>query len=99
MLDEENYRALWSQVVLQAKQDLETEQPGSVVYGQAESFFFGARQWAETRDAIATMIDLHADDLTRLGRATIAARRVEEGLPPAPDPSRPRQQRQHQCQR
>ena len=62
VLDEQNYRALWSQVVLQAKQDLETEQPGSVVYGKAESFFSGSRQWAETRDAIATMIDLHADD-------------------------------------
>jgi hypothetical protein len=89
VLDGQDYRALWSQVVLQAKQDLEAEQLGSVLYGEAESFFLGAGQWAETRAAIATMIDLHADDLTRLGRATIAARRLEEGLPPLPDPIAP----------
>ena len=83
MLDE-NYRAMWSQVVLQAKSDLETEQRGSTTYEQAEAFFLGNGQWAEARASIASMVDLHSDDLTRLGRLTIAARRATDGLPPMP---------------
>jgi hypothetical protein len=81
----DGHRTLWSRVVLQAKDDLETEGRGTITYEQAESFFLGSGHWAEARASIAEMIDLHVDDLARLGRVTIAARRAADGLPPMPD--------------
>jgi hypothetical protein len=78
----QGYQALWSQVVLQAKDDVETSLFGSVEYQQAADFFVGTGNWAEARTSIAEMVDLHPDDLTRLGRQLINLRRDQEGLPP-----------------
>jgi hypothetical protein len=78
----QGYRALWSQVVLQAKDDVETADFGSIDYEQAVNFFIGSGKWAETRAAIAEMVDLHSDDLARLGRTLINCRREQEDLPP-----------------
>jgi hypothetical protein len=74
-----NTRGLWSAVVLQAKTDLETQHYTSVAYGQAKSFFLAAGEWAESRQAIADCIGVHTEELTRLGRMTIAARHLLDG--------------------
>jgi hypothetical protein len=80
--DAHNYRALRLQVVLQARDDVESADFSSVDYAQAAAFFVGAGQWAEARTSIAEMVDLHPDDLSRLGRQVINCRRAQEGLPP-----------------
>jgi hypothetical protein len=75
-------RALWAAVVIQARDDLETEEYNSVDYGQAAAFFSAPGDWATSRRAIADALDLHPDDLMRLGRAVTAARTARDGGPP-----------------
>jgi hypothetical protein len=78
-----NDRALWSMVILQARDDLADEPIGSIEYENAISFFTAAfGPWAQSREAIADQLGFHADDIERLGRTVIAARRAAEGLPP-----------------
>jgi hypothetical protein len=74
--------ALWAAVVLQARDDLDTEVYNSVDYSQAAAFFTAPGDWAISRRAIADALDLHPDDLTRLGRAVTAARSIRDGGPP-----------------
>jgi hypothetical protein len=81
VLDDLDWRSLWSQVVLQARDDVETADFGSVDYEQATDFFVGSGRWAESRAAIAELVDLHPDDLVRLGRGLINRRRDQAGLP------------------
>ena len=89
--NEQPCRALWAQVVLQAKEDLEGEPVGSILYDQAAAFFVGPGHWAESRMAIAELLEMHGDYLFKSGTRWIAARRAREGLPPVtPEPSRPR---------
>ena len=76
-------RGLWSAVVLQAHDDLQFEPRNSVIYGEAEAFFFHAvGPWAQSRQTIADQLEVHADDITRLGRLTIAARNIAENTTP-----------------
>lgn len=75
-------RALWSAVVLAAVADIDGEHYRSAEYAQAVAFFLDAGAWGESRQNIADCLNLHADDLTRLGRAAIAARHLRDGVPP-----------------
>jgi hypothetical protein len=77
-----SYRALWSAAVMQAKADVEHQPFESIDYDQAVAFFIGGGAWAESRLALADCLELHPDDLERVGRRCIAARRELEGLPP-----------------
>jgi hypothetical protein len=82
-------RTLWVSVVLQASEDLDTCDRLTLDYAQALSFFFGRGDWRRSRADIAECVGLHVDDLQRLGRQTLAARRLREGEPavtPASDP-------------
>jgi len=76
------YFELWTQVVLQAKADLEQEPIGSILYNQAADFFVGAGEWAKSRAMVPECLDIHSDHLYRCGKDWIAARRAREGLPP-----------------
>lgn len=76
-------RALWSAVVLHAVADIDSEHYRSLEYSEAVAFFTAARgPWAESRQAIADCLNLHTDDLTRLGRAAIEARHLRDGPEP-----------------
>jgi hypothetical protein len=77
-----HHRALWAAVILQARDDLDTEHYGSVEHGHADAFFTAPGDWAVSRRAIADALDLHPDDLMRLGRAVTAARTARDGGPP-----------------
>ncbi len=76
------YRALWGAAVLQAKEDVERQPFNSIAYDQAVAFFVGGGAWAESRSALADCLDVHPDDIERVGRRCIAARRKLDGLPP-----------------
>lgn len=90
-------RKLWAAVVLQARDDLDTAKYGSTKYITAKSFFTANGAWAESRQDIADELELHPDDLMRLGRATLAARHLRDGPEPVsvspglptPVPTRP----------
>jgi len=76
------YRVLWVQVVLQAKADLENEPIGSILYNQAAAFFVSRGDWAESRLIIADCLNMHPDDLSRVGLSWINDRRRRKGLEP-----------------
>jgi hypothetical protein len=78
------YRVLWAQVVLQAKADLENEPIGSILYNQAAAFFVSRGDWAESRLMVADCLNMHPDDLSRVGQQWIDERRRREGLEPEP---------------
>jgi hypothetical protein len=78
------YRALWIQVVTQAKEDLEDRPVGSIFYDHAMAFFVGTGHWAEARGVIADLLGMHPDDLFQSGQRWIAARRKRDGLPSEP---------------
>jgi hypothetical protein len=84
-------RDLWAAVVSQAADDIRTEDYRSVEYAQAVSFFTAPGEWATSRQASADCMDLHVDDIKRLGRAVIAARHARDGAPPAEQPRPVRQ--------
>jgi len=77
-----NYRALWAAVVIQALDDIETEPMASVSFTDAEAFFTRMGAWGEARMAIADFLDLHPDDLERVGRRALAMRRAGEASRP-----------------
>ena len=77
-----HYRNLWVAVVLQAENDIETEPLDSIDFAQAVAFFIGTGDWVQNRVVIGDYLDLHRDDLERLGRRCINARRLAEGLEP-----------------
>lgn len=81
MSDAQGCRALWSQVILQARWDLAQCAVGSKSFEQAAAFFVEDGQWGDSRTAIAEMVDLHPDDLTRMGRLLIDKRRAEDRFP------------------
>jgi hypothetical protein len=76
------YRVLWAQVVLQAKADLENEPIGSILYNHAAAFFVSRGDWAESRLIVADCLNMHPDDLSRVGLSWINDRRRREGLEP-----------------
>jgi hypothetical protein len=80
-------RGLWAAVVLQAADDLDCEEYGSVDYEQSVCFFLNGGDWGKWRSDVALMINVHANDLSRLGRARIAARTLRD--PPPPPKPRP----------
>ena len=81
---QQSYRALWSQVVLQAKADLENEPIGSILFNQAAAFFVSRGEWAQSRAIVADCLEIHPEELTRSGERWIADRRQQEGLAPEP---------------
>jgi hypothetical protein len=81
---QQSYRVLWAQVVLQAKADLENEPIGSILFNQAAAFFVNRGEWAESRLVVADCLNMHPDDLSRVGQRWIADRREREGLAPEP---------------
>jgi hypothetical protein len=86
----DSHRALWAAVVLQARDDVAVEPVDSVFYNQAVGFFRDPGEWRLSREAIADFLAIHVDDIERLGRLTIAARRAADGLPEqAPVESKP----------
>jgi hypothetical protein len=80
--EDRHYRDLWVAVVLQAKDDIENEPLHSINFTQAVAFFIGSGEWVKNRTAIGDYLDLHRDDLEKMGRRCINARRVSEGLAP-----------------
>lgn len=66
--------SLWSQVVNQALEDLETEPIGSIEYMQAASFFVGGGEWESSLVLVAEIIGVHPDSLRRIGLRAIMAR-------------------------
>jgi hypothetical protein len=83
---QQTYRALWAQVVLQAKADLDYEPIGSILFDQAVAFFVSRGEWAESRRMVADCLDMHPDDLSSRGARWIADRRQREGFAPEPGP-------------
>lgn len=82
-------RSLWVAVVHQAIVDIKNEPIGSVVFSQAAAFLTGDKEWGEARRSIGDHIDLHPDDIRRVGHRLINERRKAEGLPPLPPPPIP----------
>jgi hypothetical protein len=80
--EDRTYRNLWVAVVLQAKEDVENAPLHSIDFAQAVAFFIGSGDWVQNRTAIGDYLDLHRDDLERMGRRCINQRRVSEGLQP-----------------
>jgi hypothetical protein len=74
--------ALWSAVVTQAVEDIQDFPVDSTEYTQAVCFFLNAGPWGERRAEIAECLDLHSDDLKRIGLRVINRRRLVEGLAP-----------------
>ncbi len=75
-----DYRALWSSVVLQAIEDIETQPMQSLVFADAVAFFTRPGSWAESRSTIADFLDMHRDELEAIGRRCIDSRRFSEDL-------------------
>jgi hypothetical protein len=73
-------RALWVAVVQQAIDDVADERIGSLDWDEAVAFFTHAGDWSAARASVADMLELHADDLARVGQRLIADRRISEGL-------------------
>lgn len=80
-------RELWAAVVLLASDDIASQDYGSFDFNQAVAFFCGDGEWAKSRQAIADTMNLHVNDLERLGRTAMAARIVRDG--PLPVIERP----------
>jgi hypothetical protein len=76
-------RDLWAAVVSQAADDINTKNYQSIEYDQAVSFFTASGEWATSRQGIADFMELHVNDIERLGRTTIAVRHACDGPPPA----------------
>jgi hypothetical protein len=86
---DQHYRGLWGAVVLQARDDIQSEPLRSNEYAQAVAFFTGGGEWANTRTMIGDFLDLHRDDLEAFGRRSINERRMSEGLDVLPLPEQP----------
>ena len=80
--EERQYRDLWVAVVLQAKDDIENEPLDSNDFAQAVAFFIGSGSWVQNRTTIGDYLDLHGDDLEKMGRRCVNQRRIAEGLEP-----------------
>jgi hypothetical protein len=84
---------LWSEVVLQARDDVALLPIGSQDYESAAAFLTsGAAYWRQARADVANHLFLHEDDIKRAGVQWVIARRRAEGLPdheppPAPKPA------------
>jgi hypothetical protein len=74
------YRALWSAVVLQALQDIESQPIQSVAFAEAVAFFTRSGAWAEARTMIGDFLELHRDELESIGTRCIEARHTSDSL-------------------
>lgn len=75
-------------MLLIAVSDIRDQPYDSTDYAQSNLFFTAASgQWAAWRAEVAEMLDLHADDLRRLGRAEIAAREARDPPPVRAQPA------------
>jgi hypothetical protein len=79
--NKQSCRSLWVQVVLQASDDIDTGHYQSRDYHEAVAFFTHDGPWGRSRQEIADRIDLHPDDLKRLGRSALKARHARDGAP------------------
>jgi hypothetical protein len=69
-------------MLLVAVGDIRDQQYDSLDYMQSVQFFTATSgAWASWRAEVAEMLELHADDLKRLGRAEIAAREARDPPP------------------
>lgn len=76
-----SYRSLWSSVVLQALEDIESQPTQSLDFADAVAFFTRAGSWAGWRSTIADFLDMHRDELEAIGRRRITERIAREGMP------------------
>ena len=76
-----SYRGLWSSVVLQALEDIESQPMQSLDFADAVAFFTRSGPWAGSRTVIADFLDMHRDQLEGIGRRCITARIAREGMP------------------
>jgi hypothetical protein len=74
------YRALWSSVVFQALQDIESQPIQSAAFAEAVAFFTGSGAWAEARTMIGDFLELHRDELESIGKRCIDARHARDRL-------------------
>lgn len=75
-------------MLLIAVSDIRDEPYDSIDYSQSVRLFTAkAGPWASWRVEVAEMLELHADDLRRLGRAEIAAREAREPPPVRAQPA------------
>jgi hypothetical protein len=72
---------LWAAVIHQALEDLDGQPYGSVTHDEAVAFFTRTGPWGGMREEIADRVDLHADDLRRIGQSRITARTAREPSP------------------
>ena len=72
------YRALWSSVVLQALEDIESQPIESAAFAEAVAFFTRSGAWAEARTMIGDFLELHRDELESIGRRCIDARHARD---------------------
>jgi hypothetical protein len=78
----ERCRQLWSAMLLIAVADIRDQEYNSLDYLQSVEFFTATSgAWASWRVEVAEMLELHADDLKRLGRTEIAAREARDPPP------------------
>lgn len=75
---------LWAAVVMQAIDDIDNEQIGSLHWHAALAFFLHGGQWRRSRGDIADHLNVHADDLEHAGRRHINARLLAAGRPLIP---------------
>ena len=78
---EPHCRGLWSSVVLQAIEDIESQPMQSLDFANAVAFFTRSGTWAKSRTIIEDFLDMHRDELEAIGRRCIDARRSREALP------------------
>lgn len=90
ILNQATYRDLWSAVLLRAIHDLEEEDITSGIFVEAQAFFLEP-SWLVSRQLVADMLDLHPEEVTRVGLKVINRRRAEAELPalPMPRPAKP----------
>ena len=74
------YRGLWSSVVLQALEDIESQPTQSLDFADAVAFFTRSGAWADARTMIGDFLELHRDELGSIGRRCIDARHVRDEL-------------------
>ena len=70
--------SLWVSVLRQALDDLENEPLHSASFGEAQAFFTGAGSWGESRRTVGDFLQMHPDELKRIGERHLKARLARE---------------------
>jgi len=84
-------RYLWLAVIEQALVDVRDEMFDSLLYNQAAAFFSDGGYWRRSREEIADLLGVTAEQIQAAGLRIVNARRLEQGLQPVlPRPTTPR---------